>query len=74
LLGFPDCSRALEPYPDKVTKRGARKRPFLTDRLSPPLIKDSLIAATAIVNGLTVVTGNRNDFEKAGVTIIDPFG
>ena len=36
-------------------------------------IKDSLIAATALVNGLTVVTRNRNDFEKAGVSIIDPF-
>lgn len=36
-------------------------------------IKDSLIAATALVHGLTVVTRNRRDFEKAGVEIIDPF-
>ena len=36
-------------------------------------IKDSLIAATALVYGLTVVTRNRADFENAGVTIIDPF-
>lgn len=36
-------------------------------------IKDSLIAATALVHGLTVVTRNRTDFEKAGVEIIDPF-
>ena len=36
-------------------------------------IKDSLIAATALVHGLTVVTRNRADFEKAGVGIIDPF-
>lgn len=36
-------------------------------------IKDSLIAATALVHGLTVVTRNRPDFEKAGVEIIDPF-
>lgn len=36
-------------------------------------IKDSLIAATALVYGLTVVTRNRTDFEKAGVGIIDPF-
>lgn len=36
-------------------------------------IKDSLIAATALVNGLPVVTRNRRDFKKAGVEIIDPF-
>ena len=37
-------------------------------------IKDSLTAATALVHGLTVVTRNRVDFEKAGLSIIDPFG
>lgn len=36
-------------------------------------IKDSLIAATALVHGLVVATRNRTDFEKAGVNIIDPF-
>lgn len=36
-------------------------------------IKDSLIAATALVQGLTVVTHNRRDFEKAEVEIFDPF-
>ena len=37
-------------------------------------IKDSLIAATALVHGLTMITRNRVDFEKAGLSIIDPFG
>jgi toxin FitB len=36
-------------------------------------IKYSLIAATALVHDLTVVTRNRVDFENAGVSIIDPF-
>jgi predicted nucleic acid-binding protein len=36
-------------------------------------IKDSLIAATALVHDLTVVTRNHADFEKTGVSIIDPF-
>lgn len=36
-------------------------------------IKDSLIAATALVHGLTVATRNRADFEKAGVKVVDPF-
>ena len=36
-------------------------------------IKDSLIAATALVHGLAIVTRNRVDFEKAGLKIVDPF-
>lgn len=36
-------------------------------------VKDSLIAATALEHGLTVVTRNRADFEKAGVEVLDPF-
>jgi hypothetical protein len=36
-------------------------------------IKDSLIAATAIVHGLAVATRNRFDFAKAGLQVIDPF-
>ena len=36
-------------------------------------IKDSLIAATAMVHGLAVATRNRIDFAKAGVQVVDPF-
>lgn len=36
-------------------------------------IKDSLIAATAAVHGLTVATRNRADLAHAGVRVIDPF-
>jgi predicted nucleic acid-binding protein len=36
-------------------------------------IKDSLIAATALVHGLTVVTRNTRDFKVAGVKVLDPF-
>ena len=36
-------------------------------------VKDSLIAATALVHDLIVVTRNQKDFEKAGVEIVDPF-
>ena len=36
-------------------------------------IKDSLIAATALANDLTVATRNGSDFEKAGVSVVDPF-
>lgn len=36
-------------------------------------IKDSLIAATALVHDLEVSTRNERDFEKAGVRIVNPF-
>ncbi|MCB1954963.1 MAG: type II toxin-antitoxin system VapC family toxin [Rhodocyclaceae bacterium] len=35
--------------------------------------RDALIAATAIVHGMTVVTRNVADFEPTGVTILDPW-
>jgi toxin FitB len=36
-------------------------------------IKDSLIAATALEHGLTLVTHNTRDFRRAGVRLLDPF-
>lgn len=36
-------------------------------------IKDSLIAATALVHDLTVVTRNTRDFEHTGVNLFNPF-
>jgi predicted nucleic acid-binding protein len=36
-------------------------------------VKDSMIAATALVHGLTVATRNTSDFAKAGVGIVNPF-
>jgi predicted nucleic acid-binding protein len=42
-----------------------------TGRAMP--VKDSLIAATALANRLTVATRNVTDFEKAGCPVIDPF-
>jgi len=45
-------------------------------RLSPqqPLpVMDGLLAATAIVHHLTVVTRNAGDFERSGVRVFNPF-
>ena len=36
-------------------------------------IKDSMIAATALVHGLTVVTRNVRDFERSGLKLVNPF-
>ncbi|WP_375310618.1 type II toxin-antitoxin system VapC family toxin [Bradyrhizobium sp. A5] len=35
--------------------------------------RDALLAATALVHGLTVVTRNVGDFEPTGVTLINPW-
>jgi predicted nucleic acid-binding protein len=35
-------------------------------------LKDSMIAATALVHHLTVATHNQKDFKKAGVKVVDP--
>jgi hypothetical protein len=39
----------------------------------PLPVIDGLIAATARVHGMTVVTRNVKDFELAGVQVLDPF-
>lgn len=36
-------------------------------------VVDGLIATTALVNGLTVVTRNVRDFQATGVGCLDPF-
>jgi len=35
--------------------------------------RDALIAATALVHGMTIVTRNVSDFEPTGVAILDPW-
>jgi len=41
---------------------------------NPRPVRDGLIAATALVHGLTVVTRNVADFQPCGVTLINPWG
>ena len=45
----------------------------LMHRTSDTLIEDAMIAATAKVHGLTVVTRNVRDFSKLGVEVQNPF-
>ena len=64
-----------EAYADRVLavdERGAEEwgRLGVPDRL--PVV-DGLLAATARVHGLTLVTRNTRDFQRAGVWVFDPF-
>ena len=45
----------------------------LMHRQSVTLYEDAMIAATAIVKNLTVVTRNTRDFEPFSVTVFNPF-
>jgi predicted nucleic acid-binding protein len=45
----------------------------LREKGRPMPIKDSLIAATALTNRLTVATRNVSDFRSAGCQVVDPF-
>jgi predicted nucleic acid-binding protein len=45
----------------------------LMSRQSRDLFEDAMIAATAQVHGLTVVTRNTRDFAQLGIDAIDPF-
>jgi hypothetical protein len=78
----PEKANAIEPWINTVAsthntlpvdgvifRRWAR----LMHRRPPDLIEDALIAATALVHGLAVVTRNLRDFEPFGVPTLNPF-
>ena len=64
-IGIPSARRQLGPTWLEV--RGARLH--IPD---PRPVRDALIAATALVHGMTVVTRNTADFEHCGIKLINP--
>ena len=56
-----------------VDGRAFRVWARLMHRQSSTLIDDALIAATALVHGLTVVTRNVLDFDRFAVATLNPF-
>ncbi len=61
-------ARRILPVDTEVALRCARLH--VPDRRAD---RDALIAATALVHGMTVVTRNVSDFAPTGVAIIDPW-
>jgi toxin FitB len=51
----------------------AREAARLLEKLPMELMADAMVAATAKVNGLTVATRNRRDFERFDVSLVNPF-
>ncbi|CDH20865.1 Putative plasmid stability protein StbB (PIN domain) [Xenorhabdus bovienii str. kraussei Quebec] len=65
---LPEFSERTLPVDTAVAQRCARLH--VPDKCSE---RDALIAATALVHGMTVVTRNVADFQPTGVTILNPW-
>lgn len=66
---LPAFAGRILPIDTAVAQRSARLH--VPD---PRPVRDCLIAATALLHGMTVVTRNVADFESTGVLLLNPWG
>lgn len=78
----PEKAEAIESWIERVEQtwnvlptdgQAFRVWARLMHRRSDRLIEDAMIAATAIIHDLIVVTRNVRDFERLGVKTLNPF-
>lgn len=65
---LPAFSNRILPIDTVVARRSAQLHVP-----NPQPIRDGLIAATALVHGMTVVTRNVDDFRSTGVQLLNPW-
>ncbi len=65
---LPGCSDQILPVDTVIAQRCARLH--VPDQRPD---RDALIAATALVHGMTLVTRNTADFEATGVRLLNPW-
>ncbi len=65
---LPAFAGRILPVDEEVARRSASLH--VPD---PKPVRDSLIAATALVHGMTVVTRNVDDFGSSGVMLLNPW-
>ena len=78
----PERASVIEAWLDQIAQtynvlamdgRASRLWARLIHRQPDHLIEDAMIAATAAVHGLTVITRNTRDFDRLGVPTLNPF-
>ncbi len=68
-----ESAERLLPVTDAIATEWGRVLASAEKRGRVPPVVDALIAATAIVHGLTVVTRNTSDVAGSGAPILDPW-
>ena len=61
------------PVSEEIARASGELRGGLQQEGRPRSQADMLIAATAQVHRLTLVTRNRRDFDRCGIAVLDPF-
>jgi predicted nucleic acid-binding protein len=70
---YVEASCVVLPVDQDVARRSGELRGLLRSRGETCSQADMLIAATAHVHQMTLVTRNRRDFEGCGISVLDPF-
>lgn len=70
LLAIPPAVVSID---DRIARASGELRALRERKGRPVAQADMLIAATALISGLTLATRNVDDFDGCGVPLLDPF-